>query len=92
MSTSLKNAYITEVRNFFQNYVPSETDSIDIIEKIILPLRELEGRIFNHKWQIEDALAERSVYWRQKENDKNHNAHLGRRIEYICKMFRFEEN
>ena len=63
-----------------------------IIEKIILPLRELEGRIFNHKWQLEDALAERSVYWRQKENDKNHNAHLGRRIEYICKMFRFEEN
>ena len=52
----------------------------------------MDGRVFNHQWQLEDALAEKSVYWRQKENDKDHNAHLRRKIDYICKMFRFEKN
>jgi len=70
-------------------------DAIDnqlIAEKFILPLREIEGQVFNHHWQIEGALAERSVYWRQKENDKDYNAHLRRRIDYLCKVFRAEEN
>jgi DNA-binding transcriptional ArsR family regulator len=33
---SLKQDYITEVRTFFTSYVPSEGDSLSIIEKIIL--------------------------------------------------------
>jgi PiT family inorganic phosphate transporter len=63
-----------------------------IAEKFLSALREIEGRIFNHKWQLEDALAERSLYWRQKADDKIHNANLRRRIDYICNMFRSEEN
>jgi hypothetical protein len=63
-----------------------------ITEKFISPLRELEDRIFNHKWKLEDKLAARSVHWRRKENDKNHNSHLRRRIDYLCKVFRVEEN
>jgi PiT family inorganic phosphate transporter len=62
-----------------------------ITENFILPLRELEGQVFNHQWQLEDALPEKSVNWRQKESDKDHNTHLRRKIDYICKMFRFEK-
>ncbi len=36
LPASLKDSYITEVRNFFQNYIPSEQDNLDIIEKIFL--------------------------------------------------------
>jgi len=38
-----------------------------ITEKFLSPIWEMEGRVFNHKWQLEDALAERSVFWHQKE-------------------------
>ncbi len=36
LPASLKSTYITEVRNFFQNYTPSEKDNLGIIENIIL--------------------------------------------------------
>jgi PiT family inorganic phosphate transporter len=61
-----------------------------VTEKFISSLREMEGQVFNHKWQLENALAARSVYWRQKENDKNYNSQLRKKIDYICKIFRFE--
>jgi len=32
-------------------------------------------------------LAERSINWRQKKNDQNHNVHIGRRVKYICKQY-----
>jgi PiT family inorganic phosphate transporter len=59
-----------------------------ITEKYIIPLRELEGLHFNHKWQLEDALAEKSIHWRQKENDIHHNADIRKRIDYIYRTFR----
>jgi PiT family inorganic phosphate transporter len=61
-----------------------------ITEKFISSLREMEGQVFNHKWQLENALAARSVNRRQKENDKNYNSQLRKKIDYICKIFRFE--
>ena len=61
-----------------------------ITEKPILSLRKLEGRVFKHRWQLEDALAEKSAYWRQKKNDKNYNDNLNRSVDYICKIFRSE--
>jgi PiT family inorganic phosphate transporter len=57
-STEIDNLEITAL----------QIDSINtqlITEKSILSLRELEGRVFKHRWQLEEALAERSVYWRQ---------------------------
>jgi hypothetical protein len=33
---SLKESFMTEVRNFFENYRPSEKDNIDIIDKVLL--------------------------------------------------------
>jgi hypothetical protein len=61
-----------------------------ITEQAIQPLRELEGRVFKHRWQLEDALAEKSLYWRPKKDDRNHNANLAKRIDYICNIFRSE--
>jgi PiT family inorganic phosphate transporter len=59
-----------------------------ITEKFIIPLRELEGLHFNHKWQLEDALAEKSIHWRQKENDNHYNADIRKRIDYIYRTIR----
>jgi len=61
-----------------------------ITEKPIQLLRELEGRVFKHRWQLEDALAEKSAYWRPKKNDKNYSDNLNRSLDYICKIFRSE--
>ena len=61
-----------------------------ITEKFLSPVQEMDGRVFNCKWQLEEALAERSVYWRQKKNDKNDNPNLSRRVDYICKIFSSE--
>jgi len=36
-----------------------------ITEKFLSPLQEKESRVFNHKWQFKEALAERSENWRQ---------------------------
>jgi len=36
LPATLKDSYLTEVRNFFQNYVPSEQDSLAIIDKVML--------------------------------------------------------
>jgi hypothetical protein len=33
---SLKSSYLTEVRNFFENYTPSEADALEIIDKVFL--------------------------------------------------------
>lgn len=72
-----------------------QIDSINrqlITEQAIQPLRELEGRVFKHRWQLEDALAEKSLHWRPKKDDRNHNANLAKRIDYICNIFRSEGN
>ena len=36
LPASLKDSYLTEVRNFFENYVPSEQDSLEVINKVFL--------------------------------------------------------
>jgi PiT family inorganic phosphate transporter len=82
-STEIDNLEITAL----------QIDSINnqlINENFILPLREVEGQVFNLRWQLENTLAEKSVYWRQKKNDKNYNANLSRRVDYICKIFSSE--
>jgi PiT family inorganic phosphate transporter len=84
-STEIEKLEITEHR----------IDTINkqlITENFISSLRGMEGRVFNHKWQLENALAARSIYWRQKDNDKYYNARLRKKLDYICKIFRSEEN
>jgi PiT family inorganic phosphate transporter len=57
----------------------------------IAGLELLEGRIFEHKWQLDDALDEMSPNWRLKEGDEKHNREVGEKLAYIYKYFRVDE-
>jgi PiT family inorganic phosphate transporter len=51
-------------------------------------LENLEGRIFVHKWLLDEALAEVSPHWRfRKDNDKS-NKDLRQKLNYIYSFFR----
>ena len=54
-------------------------------------LRELQGQRFNHKWLLENALAEKSPLWRYRVNDPEYNADLKSSIDYICTLFRSDD-
>ena len=54
-------------------------------------LELLEGRVFEHKWQLDDALAEMSPSWRLKEDDEKHNRDIEQKLAYIYKYFRVGE-
>jgi len=53
-------------------------------------LHELEGRVFIHKWQLNEALAEISPQWRFRENDKDYNKNLQNKLSHIYRFFRYE--
>jgi PiT family inorganic phosphate transporter len=57
----------------------------------IAGLQLLEGRVFEHKWQLNDALAEMSPSWRPKEGEDKHNREIGQKLAYIYKYFRVDE-
>jgi PiT family inorganic phosphate transporter len=46
-------------------------------------LVKLDGRTFQHKWQIRDALAELSVEFKFKPDDKKWNTHLNEIFQYL---------
>jgi hypothetical protein len=79
-STEIDKLRITTNRN-------DDINNQLITEKLFSPVQELEGRVFNCKRQLEEALAERSVYWRQKKND---NVNSSRGVDCICKIFSAE--
>jgi len=54
----------------------------------ITALEQLEGRAFQHKWQLDEALAEISPSWRFRENDGRHNSDMRRKLLYIYRFFR----
>jgi PiT family inorganic phosphate transporter len=62
-----------------------------ITENLKKPLRELQGQHFNHKWLLENTLAEKSPLWRSRVNDPVYNADLRNSIDYICTLFRSED-
>jgi len=55
-------------------------------------LRDLEGRHFSHKWLLENALAEKSALWRSRVNDPQYNSDLRSSIDYICTLFRPDDD
>ena len=57
----------------------------------IAALQLLEGRVFERKWQLDDALAEVSPSWRPKEGDYKHNEEIKQKLAYIYKYFRVGE-
>jgi PiT family inorganic phosphate transporter len=53
-------------------------------------LWQISGRSFDHKWQLQDALAERSDAWRMKEaNRRNaaYNQKLQEQLDYLYRVF-----
>jgi len=55
-------------------------------------LEKLVGKKFKHTWQLDEALAERSAYWRPIENDKKYNENLKHKLSHIYEKFRHPNN
>ena len=51
-------------------------------------LKLLDGRIFEHKWQLDEALANESPHWRLKKGADRHNGELRQKLSYIYRFFR----
>lgn len=56
----------------------------------IAALELLEGRVFDHQWQLDKALAGVSRYWRFREDDDKYNRDLRQKLSYIYRFFRYE--
>lgn len=64
-------------------------DSDWISERKKNDLIKLEGRKFIHKWQLDEALAEISPYWRLRENEKKYNENLKNKLSHIYEKLRY---
>jgi len=55
-------------------------------------IEKMDGRVFTHKWQFDEALAEASFEWRFRTSDDKYNEDLKNKLEYIHKLFRSESS
>jgi len=51
-------------------------------------LRQLEGRLFQHKWELDDALAGESAHWKFRKGDEKYNRDLQQKLSYLYRFFR----
>jgi PiT family inorganic phosphate transporter len=51
-------------------------------------IRELVGKAFNHRWQLETALAEKSPEWKPIPGNKEHNNKIMLDLDYIYRLIR----
>ena len=51
-------------------------------------LQKLWGKTFEHRWQIEKALAELSPEWRMKPGDKEQNDKITGDLDYVYRLIR----
>jgi len=54
-------------------------------------LEPLEGSEFLHKWQLQEALAERSPLWRFDQNNRDKNKDLQNKLAHLYETFRYEK-
>lgn len=54
-------------------------------------LQKLWGKTFEHRWQIEKALAELSPAWRMKSGDKEQNDKITADLDYVYRLIRATE-
>ncbi|MDP3097144.1 MAG: inorganic phosphate transporter [Syntrophales bacterium] len=54
-------------------------------------LRKLWGKTFEHRWQLEKALAEASPEWRVKPGDKEQSNEVLRDLDYVYRLIRASE-
>ena len=57
-------------------------------EEQLKALKKLTGRVFTHRWQLDEALAEQSPEFRLKDDDAEHNAHLHSLLKHLYNQFR----
>jgi PiT family inorganic phosphate transporter len=53
-------------------------------------IEKMDGRVFTHKWQLDEALAGASPEWQFKRDDKKYNENLKNKLAFIYKLFRLE--
>jgi hypothetical protein len=53
--------------------------------------RSCGGKTFEHRWQIEKALAELSPEWRMKPGDKEQNDKITADLDYVYRLIRATE-
>ena len=51
-------------------------------------LQKLWGKTFEHRWQMEKALAELSPAWRMKPGDKERNGQVQADLDYVYRLIR----
>jgi PiT family inorganic phosphate transporter len=51
-------------------------------------VQRLEGRHFDHRWQMEQSLADLSPEWRMKAGDKEQNQEIRQELDYLYRLIR----
>jgi hypothetical protein len=51
-------------------------------------LKRLEGRIFEHKWELDEALAKESTHWQFRKDHQKYNRDLRQKLSYLYRFFR----
>ncbi|MBW2329014.1 MAG: inorganic phosphate transporter, partial [Deltaproteobacteria bacterium] len=62
------------------------TQSMNTVQ--IKALQELEGRVFTHRWQLDEALAEQSGEFQFRKGDKERNTRLHSLLKKLYNTFR----
>lgn len=88
----LKSAEIDNMAITRETLESINFDPHGITEKEKNALEKLAGREFKHTWQLDEALAEKSIYWRPRENDKKYNENLKHKLLHIYEKFRHSNN
>lgn len=68
--------------------VVNRINNAGITEKQQKAVQRLVGMYFNHRWELENALAEESSEWKMKPNDRRHNEELRMKLDYIYRLIR----
>ncbi|MBW2176298.1 MAG: anion permease [Deltaproteobacteria bacterium] len=87
----LNSAEIDPMAVTFKKLKTINLDSDWITKQEIAVLEKLEGRKFQHKWQLDEALAKISPHWQPIENGKKYNERLQHKMSHIYDKFRYSD-
>jgi PiT family inorganic phosphate transporter len=82
----MDSAAIDEMEVTMEQVAPIDMEWITTEQ--VVALRELDGRLFEHKWELDEALAEESTHWKFRKADEKYNRDLRQKLSYLYKFFR----
>lgn len=82
----IKSSEVDEITVRKENVARIKTDWITDSQKKVF--EKMDGRVFTHKWQFEEALTRESPEWRFKKNEKKFNQDLKNKMEFVHKLLR----